>query len=50
MKKYDEMIQTLKDERLREVVVMGILPRQDLSEASESKRVKVKLQATKGRW
>src|SRR6218665_3550411 len=41
MKKYDEMIQRLKEERLGEVVVMGILPRQDLSEALESKRVEV---------
>src|SRR6218665_2883367 len=41
MKKYEEMIQRLKEERLGEVVVMGILPRQDLSEALESKRVEV---------
>ena len=41
MKKYDEMIQRLKAETLREVVVMGILPRQDLSEALDSKRVEV---------
>ena len=41
MKKYDEMIQRLKAERLGEVVVMGILPRQDLSEALDSKRVEV---------
>src|SRR6218665_1118402 len=41
MKKYEEMIQRLKKERLGEVVVMGILPRQDLSEALESKRVEV---------
>ena len=40
-KKYEEMIQRLKEERLGEVVVMGILPRQDLSEALESKRVEV---------
>src|SRR6218665_2384886 len=41
MKKYEEMIQRLKEERLGEVVVMGILPRQDLSEALGSKRVEV---------
>src|SRR6218665_1843427 len=39
MKKYEEMVQRLKEERLREVVVMWILPRQDLSEALESKTV-----------
>src|SRR6218665_3809918 len=41
MQKYEEMIQRLKEERLGEVVVIGILPRQDLSEALESKRVEV---------
>ena len=41
MKKYEEMIQRLKKERLGESVVMGILPRQDLSEALEGKRVEV---------
>src|SRR6218665_1309126 len=41
MQKYEEMIQRLKEERLGEVVVMGILPRQDLSEALDSKRVEV---------
>src|SRR6218665_1133114 len=41
MKKYDEMIHRLKAERLGEVVVMGILSRQDLSEALDSKRVEV---------
>src|SRR6218665_975605 len=41
MEKYEEMIQRLKEERLGEVVVMGILPRQDLSEALDSKRVEV---------
>ena len=41
MKKYKEMIQRLKEERLGEVVIMGILPRQDLGEALESKRVEV---------
>src|SRR6218665_179025 len=41
MKKYEERIQRLKEERVGEVVVMGILPRQDLSEALESKRVEV---------
>src|SRR6218665_1329900 len=41
MKKYEEMIQRLKEERLGEVVIMGILPRQDLSEALEGKRVEV---------
>src|SRR6218665_2019412 len=35
------MIQRLKEERLGEVVVMGILPRQDLSEALDSMRVEV---------
>src|SRR6218665_982751 len=35
------MIQRLKEERLGEVVVMGILPRQDLSEALDNKRVDV---------
>src|SRR6218665_244516 len=41
MKKYEEIIQWVKEERLGEVVVMGILPRQDLSEALESKRLEV---------
>src|SRR6218665_4048477 len=41
MQKYEEMIQRLKEERLGEVVVMGILPRQDLSKALDSKRVEV---------
>ncbi|PGH40373.1 MAG: hypothetical protein CRN43_03385, partial [Candidatus Nephrothrix sp. EaCA] len=41
VQKYEEMIQRLKEERLGEVVVMGILPRQDLSEALDSKRVEV---------
>src|SRR6218665_2373659 len=41
MKKYEEMIQRLKEERVGEVVVMGILPRRDLSEALERKRVEV---------
>src|SRR6218665_2843110 len=42
-KKYYEMIQGLKAERLGEVLVMGILPRQDLSEALDSKRVEVNM-------
>src|SRR6218665_4125446 len=37
MKKYEEMMKRLKQERPGEVVVMGILPRQDLSEALESR-------------
>src|SRR6218665_1122275 len=41
MRKYEEMIQMLKEERLGEVGVMGILPRMDLSEALDSKRVEV---------
>ena|SRR6218665_2062409 len=41
MKKYEEMIQKPTAERLGEVVVMGILPRQDLSEVLDSKRVGV---------
>ena len=41
MKKYEDTIRRLKAERLGEVVVMGILPRQDLSEALDSKRVEV---------
>src|SRR6218665_1804798 len=41
MKKYEEMTQRLKEERLGEVVVMGIMPRQDQSEALEGKRVEV---------
>ena len=41
VQKYEEMIRRLKEERLGEVVVMGILPRQDLSKALDSKRVEV---------
>src|SRR6218665_1613064 len=39
--KYEEMIQRLKEERLGEVVTLGILLRHDLSEALERKRVEV---------
>lgn len=41
MSKYEEMIHQLKVERQGKVVVMGILPRQDISEALDSKRVEV---------
>src|SRR6218665_1523013 len=46
MKKYEEIIQRLTEERMGEVVVLGILPRQDLSEALESKRVEVNRRLT----
>ena len=39
--KYESLIQRLKDEGQEEVVVMGILPRQDLSDALDRKRVEI---------
>jgi len=39
MMKYESMIQRLKEERQGEVVVIGILPRKDLSRVLHSKRV-----------
>ena len=39
MSKYKDMIQRLNEDRKGQVVVMGILPMQDLSEALDSKRV-----------
>lgn len=41
MTKYEGMIQKLKEVRHGKVVVMGILPRQDLSDALDSKRVEM---------
>jgi hypothetical protein len=41
MSKYKDMMQRLNEDRKGQVVVMGILPRQDLSEALDSKRVEV---------
>jgi GDSL-like Lipase/Acylhydrolase family len=41
MSKYEGLIQGLKGERKGEVVIMGILPRQDLSEALDGKRMEI---------
>lgn len=43
MKEYEDLIKGLKEDR-EEVVIMGILPRQDISDALESKRMDINRQ------
>jgi lysophospholipase L1-like esterase len=44
MKEYEDLVKGVKEDREGEVVVMGILPRQDISDALESKRTDINRQ------